>query len=777
MNGFKRIVNNLKPSVDRLKRILIGGLIGLIIGVIVSFATRVDGLFITPMLNEYESRSYDARMRLHARETEESSIDSIVIIDIEQNSVLDFGNYKDWPQALHGRLIDVVASGNPKAILFDIIFDPARQQDYDIVKALISDHEPSDTALASKARQFLFNNDPDYFVNATQSNDVVYHALVFERSDSLNFLYKMDEEPAGYDFSGHVIKLPEDQAVRLPTAERLGNTFGELLSAAKGTGSTNFPQDVDGITRRAPTAIYFKGPGHVYPSLPLAAAMDILGIPEDGLDYDFDQLVLTMRDSVGTVIRRIPIDDQGRMYVNYIGYFKTFYYLPYSYCIDPQMLSPEYWQDRVAIVGSSLPGLMDLKNTPVQESFSGVEIHANVLQSLLQNKFIKVVPTQRSNWLIAILCLFIGAITGFLKRPVITIPIMLVIILAWVIFVYARFWSQLEIWEVVRPVAGITITYVFVFMYNYLITEKDKRFLKATFSTYISPSLIENMYQSKQFPILGGDEGYHTAFFSDIQSFSTFSEVLSATDLVELLNEYLTELTEVLIQNSGTLDKYIGDAIVAFYGAPAPVNDHEFKACMTALQMQTRLAELRKSWKSKVGRWPSSVHEMQCRIGINSGPMVTGNMGSAKRMNYTMMGDNVNIASRLESSAKQYGVNIQVGEQTYSKVKDLFEWRFLDNVCVKGKSLPIKVYELLSEKGQLDLRTTQLVLKYQDGINLFYEQRWDEAIQAFKASEQYEINYPGRRTNPSRVRIERCELMKISPPGPVWDQIWYLTGK
>ena len=760
-----------------MKRLFIGGGTGLVIGVFFSIISRVDVLFTTSMLNGYEYRSYDARMRLHARETEEASLDSIVIIDIEQNSIQDLGNYKDWPQANHGRLVKVVSSGKPKAILFDIIFDREDQENYNLVKALRDDNPSSDSTLAERVDEFMTDHHPDLFINATQSNCVVYHSLVFEQSDSLNFLYKMDAEPQGYDYQEHLINIPEDQAIRLPTAERMGNTFGELLSASKGTGSTNFPQDADGIIRRAPTAIYFSGPGHVYPSLPLAAAMDILGVPPNGLNYDFQRLTLTLKDTSGHVIRSIPIDHQGRMYVNYFGYFKSFSYLPYSYCMNPSMLAPSYWKDRIAIVGSSLPGLMDLKNTPVQESFAGVEIHANVLHSLLQDQFVRVIPVNISNVMIIILCLIIGSSTGYLKRPFSTILLLIVITSGWVIFVYARFWSTLVMWEVVRPIVALTFSYVGVFLYNYLIAEKDRRFLKTTFSTYISPALIENMYQSKQFPILGGDEGYHTALFSDIQSFSTFSEILSASDLVELLNEYLTELTDVLIQNNGTLDKYIGDAIVAFYGAPAPVRDHEYRACITALQTQTRLGELRKSWKSQGDRWPSSVHEMQCRIGINSGNMVTGNMGSTKRMNYTMMGDTVNIASRLESSAKQYGVSIQVGEQTYSKVKDLFEWRFLDNVCVKGKNLPIKVYELLAEKGQLNMQAIQLVSKYQDGINLFYEQRWDEAIEAFTEAEQYEIEYPGRLTNPSRARIERCELMKISPPGSEWDKIWYLTGK
>jgi len=760
-----------------MKKLFIGGSIGFMIGLIIALVSRVDGLFLAPLLNGYEFRSYDARMRMHARETEEASLDSIVIIDIEQNSIHDLGNFKDWPQANHGRLVDVVASGHPKAILFDIIFDPEDKRDYKMVKSLVDEFTPSDVTLAETVQDFLTEHEPDLLVQSTQKNKITYHSLVFEQSDSLNFLYRMDEEPQGYDYLEHVLQISEEQAIHLPRAERMGNTYGALLSASKRSGSTNFPQDMDGKIRRAPTAIYFEGPGHVYPSLPMAAAMDILGVPKHGLDYDFQTLTLTMRDTSGQIVREIPIDEQGRMYINYFGYFKTFYYLPFSYCMDPSMLSPEYWQGRVAIVGSSLPGLMDLKNTPVQESFAGVEVHANVLHSLLQDKYVQVVSERISNLLIILLCSVLGAFTGYLRKPTLTIPILAGMTLAWVVFVYAQFWSSLQVWEVVRPLMAMTITYVFVFLYNYLIAEKDRRFLKATFSAYISPALIETMYENKQYPSLGGDAGYHTAFFSDIQNFSAFSEVLSASDLVELLNEYLSELTDVLIENSGTLDKYIGDAIVAFYGAPAPLEDHEYRACLTALQMQTRLHELRELWKSQGERWPASVHEMQCRIGINSGDMVTGNMGSSRRMNYTMMGDTVNVASRLEAAGKFYGVYILVGENTYNIVKHNFEWRFLDNVCVKGKSVPIKVYELLAKKGQLGEAAILLQSKFQNGINLFYNQKWDEAISVFKESEAYEIQYPGRPTNPSRMRIERCKLMKESPPGLEWNEVWYLSDK
>jgi len=761
---------------ELLKRLGIGALIGLAVAIAVSIGSQKIS-FVKDLLDGYEFGSYDSRMRTRVENVEESSIDSVVIIDIEQNSIEGLGNYNDWPHAYHGQLIDVVTSGNPKALLFDIIFDPENTFNYELVNALTSENAPQEEYLSQATDQYLVSNDPSRFVLSTFESQKVYHALVFELEDTLNFQYKMDSEPEGYDRPDHLINLPLDQAQRLPIGDRLTNTHMDLINAAKRAGSANFPQDQDGIIRRAPTAIYFEGPNHVYPTLVLAAAMDILGIPADGFDYDFDNLILRLSDTTGTVIREIPIDDQGRMFVNYYGRFKTFYYLPYMYCFDPEMLDPSYWEGKVALVGASLPGLMDLRNTPVQETFAGVEVHANVIHSVLQNEFVSITDAQTNLWALLIICILLGVLVSIPAKPLYTLPVPLLAIAVWVIFTYNAFFNDLKMWEVIRPAISMGGTYLGIFLYNFLIVEKDKRFLKDTFGTYISPELIDQMFDAKEEPSLGGEEGYHTAFFTDIQSFSAFSEKLSASDLVELLNGYLTEMTNILLDNKGTLDKYIGDAIVAFYGAPAPVDDHEYWACLTAVKMQEGLAELRAKWQGEGDRWPEIVHNMQNRIGVNTGPMVTGNMGSTMRMNYTMMGDTVNLAARLEASAKQYGVYIQVAEETYKVCKDKFIWRDLDYVIVMGKTEPAQVFELIAEAGNMPSGYDKLLHAYHEAVKLYRNQDWLKAIEAFKASDELEDMFPGRKTNPSRVYIPRCEHYKENPPGDDWDGSWALTKK
>ena len=756
-----------------LKRIFAGTIIGLIVGILVGIGLNTPGFFLSELLDKYELNSYDARVRARVADVPEMSIEDIVIVDIDQNSVMELGNYKDWPQAYHGQLIDVISSGNPKAIIFDIIFDPEYNMAYDVLSSLELD---SSNAQAQALREFVDIYDPMRFIQATYESNKVYHALVFETTDSTNFLYAMDDEIEGYNPENHILSLPKEQAGQLPKAPRMGNIFADLLTVAKRTGSANFPQDADGIIRRAPTAINFEGPGDVYPSLAMAAAMDILGVPKDGLSYDFDALILTMTDTAGNVVRELPIDEEGRIWVNFYGPFKTFYYIPYVYCFDPDMLDPSYWEGKIAIVGSSLPGLMDLRNTSVQKTFAGVEIHANTLYSILNNEFVKPVPKNIRLWTLIILATLVGLLISLPPKPLYSLPIPIVIATIWTVFAYNQFLNHLVIWDIVRPIMSIGAVYLMVFLYNFLVVDKDKRFLKQTFSTYISPELIDQMYEQKQQPKLGGELGYHTAFFSDIQSFSSFSEVLEPEKMVSLMNEYLTEMTTILLNRQGTLDKYIGDSIVAFYGAPVPVENHEYQACMTALEMDVKLGELREKWKSEEG-WPTVVHNMQHRIGLSSGSLVTGNMGSTMRMNYTMMGDMVNLASRLESSAKQYGVYIQVEETLYSVMKGQFEWRFLDYVRVKGRQKPVKTYELICKKGEIPEQDSQCLETFHAAQEHYFTQRWDEALEGFNHALKYENMFPGRSTNPSEVYIKRCEYLKENPPGDDWDGVWTLTSK
>tara|TARA_A100001234_G_scaffold66247_3_gene57954 strand:+ start:1729 stop:4611 length:2883 start_codon:yes stop_codon:yes gene_type:complete len=426
--------------------------------------------------------------------------------------------------------------------------------------------------------------------------------------------------------------------------------------------------------------------------------------------------------------------------------------------------------------GLTATGTSDLNPMPFDPRYPMVGLHANALNTILDNKIIYEVPKVQ----VALVIGIIGILLAF-GVPALSAA-MGGLVTAIIIGAYGwlSFWlfTNQQIWlDMVGPLSALLIGYLGITVYNYIQEEKNKNFLKESFGTYVSPELIDQMYESGEEPSLGGEEGYHTAFFTDIQSFSAFSEKLTASELVALLNQYLTDMTDVLLENNGTLDKYIGDAIVAFYGAPIDVDNHEYWACKTAIEMQDKLAILREGWQEEGDRWPEIVHNMQNRIGISSGQMVTGNMGSEARMNYTMMGDNVNTAARLESSAKQYGIYIQIADSTYQAVKEKVVVRDLDNVRVLGKNEPVKVWELISEVGQEPDQYKKILPAYHEALDLYKSQEWSKAIEAFKASDELEEMFGGRKTNPSRIYIPRCEHYLENPPGEDWDGVWTLTSK
>jgi adenylate cyclase len=420
---------------------------------------------------------------------------------------------------------------------------------------------------------------------------------------------------------------------------------------------------------------------------------------------------------------------------------------------------------------------MDLRTTPVQETFPGVEIHASVMLSYMTDTFVQ--PKSRADNIRAILLL--GLLTGAVLvhfKIILSLAIALVIAVGWILFAYTEFFSALIVWEVVRPVFGIGLAFLAENLYKYLVLEKDKRFLRKSFSTYISPELIDQLVDEGIEPELGGASDILTAYFTDIQSFSSFSEILTASQLVELLNEYLTGMTDILLQHGGTLDKYEGDAIVAFFGAPLPMEDHAARAIYTALDMQKRLLQFREQWASEGDKWPDLVHEMRMRIGLNTGEFVTGNMGSSTRMNYTMMGDIVNTAARLEASAKVYGIYIQA---TVANLKhagpDNFEWRDIDKVKVVGKSEAVETVEIMARKGDLSPNLLELKDIYQAGMELYKQQEWDKAKAIFGKSEKLEEVFTKRPGNPSLVYMDRCDFYKADPPGDDWDGSWTLTSK
>ena len=485
-------------------------------------------------------------------------------------------------------------------------------------------------------------------------------------------------------------------------------------------------------------------------------------------------------------------------------------------------LSNSPFFNKIVVIGTSVEVHHDYKQTPfynytgIQQLTPGMETHANAIQTMIDNNYIKVLGGGLTEFfneynkypfshfiLITLLSLIAFFILSF-ANPIIAgflivLECLIYFVIACGLFIGDLLWglkaispkflSQFQFFQlqlpqigesiiipVVAPLASVIFTYFGIVLYDFIKEQQDKKYLKSTFGAYISPDLIDQMYEDKREPKLGGQAGYHTAFFSDIQSFSSFSEILEPEKMVSLMNEYLTEMTTILLEHKGTLDKYIGDAIVAFYGAPVPLEGHEYHACMTALEMDKKLKDMREKWTNE-GDWPELVHNIRHRVGLNSGSMVTGNMGSSMRMNYTMMGDTVNLAARLEPAAKQYGVYNFVANNTYKAVKDQFEWRLLDYLVVKGKKEPVKAYELVSLKGEMSREQSELVSAFNEGLDLYFKQEWKNALNKFKQASELEEDFLYRPTTPSKIYIERCEAFLKKPPSKDWNGVWAMKTK
>ena len=760
----------------------------------------------------------------------------VVIVDIDDESYRLVPYAWPYPRELWGSVVNNLSSAGAKVIVFDIQFDsPDRQSEYlkkirinlqnKGLYGLVPDHGDSIFAnsiinarkkgtsviLASKLVQEATRKPPQYI---QLPNDILQNAnpdygLVNEQPDRDGFsrqyytFFTLHQNPGiwypslGLKAIQRYLDFPDT------TLPRFNDDFTNLkygpLQIPFFGNDTRFLVNIYGPP--SGLNIIDNEAWKTFNRYPLSNVIDVLDVDLTDKDEDTDWMENFLPGEIPQWIIDIddPLIDKDQL-MSELGIGSAF----------DITKSPFY--NKIVLIGVSVEVLHDFKRTSFfsfanhQWQMPGVEYHANAIQTILDGNYIKIFGDD-INWssiswikhlaLISFLSLFayifISSLTPLLAGIFILLEILIFYSIAigaftndffWIFKTLSNNWDKINmpgindsiIIPVIPSIVGVFITYTSNVLYKIAIEQKDKRFLKDTFGTYVSPELIERMYDAKQEPKLGGEAGYHTAFFSDIQSFSSFSEVLEPEKMVSLMNEYLTEMTNVLLKNRGTLDKYIGDAIVAFYGAPLPVENHEFLACKTALDMEEHLKKLRFKWSTE-SHWPDIVKNIRHRVGLNSGNMVTGNMGSNMRMNYTMMGDSVNIAARLEASSKQYGVYIQVAEHTYKAVSKDFEWRFLDNVKVKGKSKSVRVFELLSYKNKLDGKNKKLLSIFNSGLENYNKKKWKDAIKDFKNSQKLEDMFIGRPTNPSLIYIDRCKYFIDNPPPKDWDGIWTLSSK
>ncbi len=535
---------------------------------------------------------------------------------------------------------------------------------------------------------------------------------------------------------------------------------------------TSIPDTIDGTIRRTPLVMLFSGDPEdpnadntfFYPSIALEAVALYTG-ESPLISVDQFGLNVHMQDHV------IPTDKYGRLLINWMGPRDTFkYYSVYDiitgFADKPGVDPKEIFKDKIVFVGSTTIGAHDMRTIPFGTA-PGVEMHANVAGNIFMENAL-----QRPEWFAAFDMLFIiavGIIFGILMPRLSALAggaIALLLFVAYGAMNVYFFVEKQYSFTIVFPLAEILVVYIGITIFRYATEEREKRFIKGAFEQYLSPQVIDVLVKDPSKLKLGGERKELTAFFSDIQSFSTFSERMEPEELVHFLNIYLTEMCDIILRYDGTIDKFEGDAIIAFFGAPVDYEDHARRACLCTVDIQRRMVELREQWAKE--SWPV-VH---MRVGLNTGPMVVGNMGSRDRMDYTIMGDAVNLAARLEEAGKQYKVYTMISEYTREEAGDVIEARELDSLRVVGKTEPVRVYEILGAKGEVDEKKKKVAELFEKGRELYLNRDFEAARAVFRQALEVDPS-----DGPSLVYEARCEDYGENPPGPEWDGVYTMTKK
>jgi len=570
--------------------------------------------------------------------------------------------------------------------------------------------------------------------------------------------------------------------------------YEKFLTANSRWGLAALEADLDGFYRRYPLAQVYND--SLYPSF--AAEIILATLPDgpnNGLSADDENFYL------GPYI--VPKFDEFSLLVNYMGPALSFPYYSFDTILDdedfdlreefdlnsfddpgdstlglpPGLKYSNFLKDKIVLIGSTMQELHDNFPTPFLEyrtedgqsaraEMPGVEIHANTIQTILTGDYLHKFPTIVSFALIFILVGLTFICSRYLKAMLSSIFV-IVMICAYVFLVFIAFLHYNSIMFVSSPLLAIIISYIGYTVYNYVLSQQEKKMLRGVFAHYVPESVIQEIMENPDKLSLGGEERVITVLFTDIAGFTTISESLPPRELVAILNEYLTEMTDIVLENDGIIDKFEGDAIMAEFGVPVTFPGHAKAACNTALQMQKKLKTMRNEW-AKQGK-----PKIRMRVGINTGEVIVGNMGSRDVFDYTVMGDHVNLGARLESANKFYGTNIMISEYTNEEIKADFYTRPLDLIKVKGKNKPIAVYELLASK---ETKFSDLFFQFMDyysqGFTAYKAQKWAAAIALFERC--LKLNPDDK---PAAIYLQRSKEYQKEPPSDGWDGVTTLTEK
>ncbi len=707
-------------------------------------------LMQTGLFQRVENLTLDERTKLRSHFDTLTRSDDLALICIDETSIHDVGQWP-WNREVHGDLLRLLSRVRPSVVSWDLLFtEPTPADDYfaagiplhrSVVLGAVGDEDPQEGLTPAAAAQ------------------AGMHWPVLTRVEG-------------------------DRSAVLSSPTMLA-PVGKL-GAMAGIGFVDTPPGPDGVRRSAPLVVRIGD--QIYPTLSLATLMQYWGARPENVTVRLGEAIV-IDAPLGH--RRIPVDRSGAYIINYRHDLKGFYTYGYSETwvelqrrfVAHKSTAIPIVSGRMLLVGQVAEGLSDFGPTPFAPLTPLMLVHANVIENVLREDYVHPVGPGWV-WLGAIL-IGVGGLARFstrkpLEQAVFGVGLPVAFALAATVLWIDGSW----LFPVVGPLLGFLALQVFMVGRRMLSELRAKEQIKGMFGTYVSPELVSRLVAAGKPPELGGHEKEITAYFSDIQEFSTFSEILPPPELVELMNEYLTVCTDIVQAEGGTLDKYIGDAVVAMFGAPVELPDHAYRACVTVLEVQAKLDELRLKWRQD-GKWPEIVGRMRSRIGLNTGRCVIGNMGSRTRFNYTMMGDNVNLAARMESGAKLWGTYAMCTQATRdaceARAPGKIVFRPLGRVQVKGRSTAVPIFEIAGFRETCPAKAQDCIAIFSAALERYYQRDWDGATALFRRSVGLEPLVPGRspgvKSNPSLVYLSIVEHFKNEPPPAAWDGVYVMKEK
>jgi adenylate cyclase len=733
-------------------------------------------------LQNIEQSSLDTRFSLRGARPHDPRI---VIVGIDERTLQKINSFP-LPRSNYAALVERLNAGGARVIALDETFPtPESNSGPQALQQLQKNLGPSispNVLKQVKELELSTDQDANFAAALKKGGDVILGHLFLNPERAKSAETKSADEYFNIVWAQTFpqvvpVKSKNGKAFDMGTAWiRNGGTVAagveanitKIAESAASYGFLNINPDADGTLRRALLMIRYQDKDF-FPSLPLQVVREYEKIPdqqivayiaEDGLE----------RIQFGEHLLRLSRN--GTALINYTGPYNT--YPHYSMADVIEGTTPaDAFRDKIVLVGATALATGDVRNTPWQDTgYMGVEVHANIIDNLLHSGekgrgFLNR-GTDEEIVDVAFILVF-GLLFGFIFSriaPLYSTITVIVILVAFAWFVYFSFASHGRWLSFVIPAGTLAANYGAITSFRMIREERAKRQIRKSFSQYLSPGVIDLIEKDPEKYIRpGGEMKELTVMFSDIRSFTTLSEGLSPDDLVHLLNEYFGAMTEIIFSYQGTLDKYIGDAIMAFWGSPYPQQDHAFRSCSCALEMVRGLEKLNVTWRNE-GRPPIAVG-----IGLNTGLVNVGNMGSDRRLAWTVMGDNVNLASRLEGITKQYHSKLVISEATYREVASQFVCRELDKIKVKGKNQPVNIYELLDVAAERP-KYEALLQQFDHAMAAYRKQDWQEAADRFA---QILTIYPD--DGPTQAFLERAEEFIEEAPQADWDGVYVMKTK